>query len=95
MARGGGLRRHPACTAAGMDRCRRLPENACGRFSVTEDCIGCGLCAAYAPGNLDWNAAGTKCFVARQPRCVLETEAVWGAIMDCPVAALRDDGAAS
>jgi ferredoxin len=63
-----------------------------GRFYVTAGCIGCGLCPAYAPANLAWNAAGTRCFVARQPRGVRELAAVLAAAEDCPAACLRRDG---
>ena len=77
-----------------MELSRRRPENACGLFYVTEECIGCGLCVAYARDSFAWDTAGTKCFVARQPRCIREAGAVWAAAADCPVAALRHDGEA-
>jgi ferredoxin len=75
-----------------MNPSPRLAENARGPFYVTDECIGCGLCVAYAPDSLAWDAAGTRCFVARQPRGVREVSAVWDAVVDCPVAALRHDG---
>lgn len=78
-----------------MPGLRRPPENAPGKFYVTGDCTGCGLCAVYAPDNFAWNAAGTRCYVARQPRDVLELDAVWVAIVDCPAACLRHDGDAN
>jgi ferredoxin len=78
-----------------MGLSRRLPQNACGRFFVTEECIGCGLCMAYAADNFEWTADGARCYVACQPRDARESDAVWDAVTDCPVAALRHDGAPS
>jgi ferredoxin len=71
-----------------MEFTRRRAQNACGLFYVTEECIGCGLCAAYAADNLKWNREGTRCYVACQPRDGRERDAVWDAVADCPVAAL-------
>ena len=67
-------------------------DGAPGSFFVTGSCIGCGLCPAYAPNNLVWNAAGTRCDVARQPRDVRELAAVRAAAEDCPVACLLRGG---
>jgi ferredoxin len=71
---------------------RHRPENTPGNFYVTSECIGCGLCVVYAPDSFKWNAEGTRCYVARQPRDVLELDAVWDAIVVCPVACIRHDG---
>jgi ferredoxin len=78
-----------------------MSDLACGedgarvRFFVTAACIGCGLCPAYAPNNLAWDAAGSRCDVARQPRDARELAAVLAAAADCPVACLRRGGDAA
>ena len=78
-----------------MSDLARGEDGARGRFFVTAACIGCGLCPAYAPNNLAWNAARTRCDVAHQPRDVRELAAVLAAAEDCPVACLRRGGDAA
>jgi ferredoxin len=69
------------------------PENTPGRYYVTEECNGCGLCATFAPDNFAWSADGSYCFVARQPADTLELDALWDAIQVCPMRCIEDDGA--
>lgn len=62
---------------------------------IVDGCIVCGLCEAYCPQVFDVLDDGAV--VLRQPRAG-ESDAVQGAIEDCPVSVIvlvEDGGAAS
>jgi len=57
-------------------------RNADGRFFITEECDGCGLCGDAA-----------RYFVIRQPVDGSEEEALLRDAMEqCPLSCIRDDG---
>ena len=67
-------------------------ENAPGRYYVTEECNGCGLCVTYSPDNFGWSPDGSYCVVSSQPADTLELDTVWDAIQACPMRCIEDDG---
>ena len=50
--------------------------NAEGRYCITEECDGCGICASYSAYSFAASEDGARCFVARQPEAGSEEEAI-------------------
>lgn len=69
----------------------RLRANAWGRYYVTDECDGCGICAACAPLNFDRSWDGTYYAVAQQPKDESEQEAMRSAIAACPLHCIKYD----
>jgi ferredoxin len=71
----------------------RLRSNAWGRYYVTDECNGCGLCVALAPYNFIRSWDGTYYTVLDQPRGESEKHAVREALLACPLHCIKDDWA--
>ena len=70
----------------------RLRRNAWGRFYVTDECNGCGLCAECAGANFERSDDGTYFYVIQQPYDELEEQAMLEAMNTCTEACIQDDG---
>lgn len=70
----------------------RLRKNAWGKYYVTDECDGCGLCASYAMCNFECNEDGSYYYVIQQPFDDAEDQAIRDAMGTCPKACIRDDG---
>lgn len=71
---------------------QRLRANAYGKYYVTDECNGCGICASYAPANFESSFDGAYYGLIRQPVDESEEEAVRDAMEACPLRCIRDDG---
>ena len=72
----------------------RLRSNDWGKYYVTDECDGCGICLSYAPENFERSPDGTYCYVIQQPYDDWEEDAVLEALEACPRHCLRGDGEA-
>jgi ferredoxin len=71
-------------------------QNAEGRYAITEECDGCGLCVSYSAYSFAASADAARYFVIRQPVDGSEEEALLRDAMDqCPLGCIRDDGPAT
>ncbi|MFQ5797198.1 MAG: ferredoxin [Bacteroidota bacterium] len=75
------------------ERVERLPQNASGKYYVTSECNGCGLCYSIAMRNIDYTYDGKLYFVFKQPETQQEGEFLCEAMELCPLNCLKDDGA--
>jgi ferredoxin len=75
-----------------MSEMERLRANAWGRYYVTSDCNGCGVCASCAPDNVAPSWDGSYCAVACQPVGDKEEREMRDAQDACPLQCLHDDG---
>jgi ferredoxin len=73
----------------------RHPRNAPGRYYVCDGCDGCAYCAAVAPDLFEFEKVTNTYFVGQQPRTPEEEEWMIEAMDDCPVDAIRANGAGS
>ena len=71
---------------------RRPRENAEGRYYVSDECDGCGICSDCAPANFELSADATYYYVIQQPYDEEEEQAMRAALEACPRHALRADG---
>lgn len=70
----------------------RLRSNQWGKYYVTSDCNGCGVCVACAPENMQHSWDGTYCAVAAQPANEREERDLEAAQAACPLQCLHSDG---
>ena len=71
-------------------------QNAGGRYAITEECDGCGLCVSYSAYSFAASADAARYFVIRQPVDGSEEEALLRDAMEqCPLSCIRDDGLAT
>lgn len=71
-------------------------RNAEGRYSITQECDGCGICASYSAYSFAASADAVRYFVVRQPVDGSEEEALLrDAMQQCPLSCIRDDGQAT
>jgi ferredoxin len=70
----------------------RFRKNEWGRYYVTDECDGCGICASYAPCNFESSTDGSYYYIIQQPYDEEEASAVKDAISACPRHCIRDDG---
>jgi len=71
-------------------------QNAGGRYAITEECDGCGICASYSAYSFAASADAGRYFVVRQPVDGSEEEALLrDAMQQCPLSCIRDDGQAT
>ncbi|MET0551584.1 MAG: ferredoxin [Vicinamibacteria bacterium] len=68
-----------------MSARRDLPSG----YYITDQCDGCGLCAACAPENIEPAWDGSRCDVAHQPADAREQAELHDAEMACPLACLH------
>ena len=73
----------------------RLEDNAPGRYYVTSDCNGCGICFSYALQNFMYTNDSSKYFVMNQPVDEREEEDIRRAMDVCPMVCIMDDGVAA
>jgi ferredoxin len=74
------------------DQPQKHPQNVPGRFYVTEDCLACETCQQVAPNNFRYGENGLS-FVFSQPSSPEEEKQCQEAVTDCPMEAVRNDGA--
>lgn len=73
-----------------MERAQRATF---GRYFITGECDGCGVCLARAPENVVPSWDGTHCVVAHQPASAWEEKELHDAEMGCPLVCLRREDA--
>jgi ferredoxin len=66
--------------------------NSEGRFQVTEECNGCGICESFAGEVFLSSHDGSRYYVVRQPSDDQEEEGVLDAIEACPLRCIADHG---
>jgi ferredoxin len=72
-----------------------VTRNAEGRYSITDDCDGCGICASYSAYSFAASADGARYFLAVQPEPGSEEEGIVSdAIAACPLGCIKDAGPA-
>ena len=71
----------------------RLPQNVPGKYYTTDECDGCAYCASVAPENFEFEKSTNTYYVSRQPANPEEEEFLLEAKEDCPVDAIRVNGA--
>jgi ferredoxin len=71
---------------------QKLSENAPGKFYVTDECDGCGLCFSVALQNFMYNNDATYYFVYQQPVDPREEDDIRQAMLVCPKDCIKDDG---
>lgn len=65
--------------------------NAAGKYRITGDCDGCGICASYSAYTFAASDDGARYFVVRQPDAGSEEEAiVRDAMQACPLNCIED-----
>ena len=70
----------------------RIEDNAPGKFYVTKDCNGCGVCFMYALQNFMYSNDSSYYFIYNQPADAREVEDIRKAIDVCPMSCIKDDG---
>ncbi|MEX0602285.1 MAG: ferredoxin [Bacteroidota bacterium] len=70
----------------------RIPENAPGKFYVTGECDGCGICFSYALQNFMYSNDSSYYYVYQQPEDEREEADIRRAMDVCPQSCIRDDG---
>lgn len=70
----------------------RLRRNAYGKYYVTDECDGCGICASYAMLNFASSEDGSYHYVVQQPHDEWEEQAILDAMEACPMGCIKDDG---
>ena len=70
----------------------RRAENAPGKFYVTEECNGCGVCFMYALQNFMYSNDSSYYYIYTQPADNREVEDIRRAIDVCPMNCIKDDG---
>jgi len=69
----------------------RRRTNVWGRYYVTDECDGCGVCAIHAPLNFERSWDRTYYAVAQQPQDEAEEGAMRAAIAACPLHCIEYD----
>lgn len=70
----------------------KLEDNEPGKYYVTDDCNGCGLCFAYALQNFMYTSDSAHYYIIQQPADEREEEDIRKAISVCPMDCIKDDG---
>lgn len=70
----------------------KLQENVPGKYYVTNECNGCGVCFSQALQNFMYSNDSTYYFVYQQPANAREEEDVLRAMETCPMNCIKDDG---
>lgn len=73
-----------------MSQPKKHPQNAPGKFYVTEDCLACENCQATAPNNFRYGD-NSLTYVFKQPDNAEEEERCLKALEGCPMAAIGND----
>lgn len=72
----------------------KLPDNAPGKYYVTDACDGCGICFSYALQNFFYSNDSTYYYVMNQPADEREVADIVRAMEVCPQECIKDDGEA-
>ncbi|HAL55017.1 MAG TPA: ferredoxin [Bacteroidetes bacterium] len=72
----------------------RLEENAPGRYYVTSDCNGCGICFSYAVLSFMYSNDSSYYYIYQQPADEREEQDIRKAMEVCPMNCIKDDGVA-
>lgn len=70
----------------------RLEENAPGKFYVTKECNGCGICFSYALQSFMYSNDSSYYYVYQQPSDPREEDDIRRAMEVCPMNCIKDDG---
>ena len=70
----------------------KLEDNEPGKYYVTDDCNGCGLCFAYALQNFMYTGDSAHYYIIQQPADEREEADIRKAISVCPMDCIKDDG---
>ncbi len=70
----------------------RLEENAPGKFYVTNECNGCGICFSYALQSFMYSNDSSYYYVYQQPTDPREEDDIRRAMEVCPMNCIKDDG---
>jgi ferredoxin len=72
------------------------PSPSCdapGRYSILDECDGCGICASFSSYTFAASEDGGRYLIARQPEPGSDEEGiVREAMAACPLECIRDDG---
>ncbi len=71
----------------------KYENNVTGKYYCDTECIDCDLCRETASDNFKRDEDGGYSFVYKQPENEEEESLCAGAMADCPVEAIGDDGA--
>ena len=72
----------------------RREDNAAGKFYVTTECNGCGLCFMYAIQNFMYSTDSSYYYIYSQPVDEREEADIRHAMEVCPMNCIKDDGSA-
>jgi len=70
----------------------KIEENEPGRYYVTNECNGCGLCFAYALQNFMYAGDSSYYYIIQQPVDYREVDDILKAISVCPMDCIKSDG---
>ncbi len=70
----------------------KLQDNVPGKYYVTNECNGCGVCFSHALQNFMYSNDSTYYFVYQQPADAREEEDILRAMEICPMNCIKDDG---
>jgi len=70
----------------------RLEDNTPGKYYVTSDCDGCGLCFSKALQNFMYANDSSYYYIIEQPADEREEADIREAISVCPMDCIKDDG---
>lgn len=70
----------------------KLQDNVPGKYYVTDECNGCGVCFSQALQNFMYSNDSTYYFIYQQPIDAGEEEDIRHAIELCPMNCIKDDG---
>ena len=75
-----------------MATATKFEENAPGKYYVTSDCDGCGICFSYALQNFMYSNDSSYYYVLNQPSDEREEADIIRAKEVCPKDCIKDDG---
>lgn len=70
----------------------KLEDNEPGKYYVTDDCNGCGLCFTYALQNFMYSSDSSYYYIIQQPADEREVEDIKKAIAVCPMDCIHENG---
>lgn len=69
-----------------------LPDNEPGKYYVTDNCNGCGLCFSVALQNFMYSNDASYYYILQQPADEREEADIREAMSVCPMDCIKDDG---
>ncbi len=70
----------------------KLDANAPGKYYVTSECNGCGLCYSVALQCFMYNTDASYYYIHQQPQDPREEQDILEAMEVCPMDCIHDDG---